>query len=257
MTLLPVLLPEGYKSEVAVNDKLAVGDTIAIATAAKKDASENIVNVAFYFGIPAQDIHKFLKKNLGDAVSEGELLAEQKGGFAKSPKKLISQFSGTIIKIDQTNGDVGIKGLSGPTEKGTLEKIISPVAGIVDFCNNEKIVIKTDKDAIQALDGLGEEAEGQLLHLEDLEETGLISSEISAKIILSESIDRVSLFKAIGLDANGIIVKTLEDTDFIDLTDKRIPTPVMTVGEDDYRKLIKANGKKVYLGGKNKSIVIL
>jgi len=45
--------------------------------------------------------------------------------------------------------------------------------------------------------------------------------------------------------------------DFVDLAEKAIITPIMTVSEDDFKKLIKANGKKIYLGGKDKSIVVL
>lgn len=249
MTLLPVLLPEGFAPKVTVNDKLTAGQIIA----EKRGASENTINVAFYFGIPASDIHNVLKKNLGDAISEGELLAEKKGGFGKNPKKLISQFSGTITKIDKTNGDVGIRS---SLEKGSLQTINSPVAGSVDFCNNEKIVIKTDKDTILALDGSGEGAEGEICYLAVLEEPSL-TSEIAGKIILTNVIDRLSLFKAIGLDASGIIVRRFEDIDFVDVSQKQIKMPIMIVGEEDFRKLEKLNGKKVYLGGKDKSIIVL
>jgi len=55
--------------------------------------------------------------------------------------------------------------------------------------------------------------------------------------LLTGVIDKVSLFKAIGLDAIGIIVKSLEDTDFMELTGKYIKTPVMIVNEEDYKKL--------------------
>jgi hypothetical protein len=249
MTLLPVLLPEGFISKVAVNDKLAVGQIIA----EKKNTPENLINVAFYFNVPYQDISKLLKKNLGDAVLEGDILAEKKGDLGKPSKKLISQFSGTITKIDKTNGDVGIRG---SLEKEALETIISPVEGIVDFCNNEKIVIKTDKDAILAIDGLGEESEGELVFFEKLEETKLTSA-VGGKIILSDKIDRISLFKAIGLDAIGIIIKNLEGADFIDLAGKKIKTPIMIVRDEDFRKLIKADKKQIYLGGKDKTIIVL
>jgi hypothetical protein len=249
MTLLPVLLPEGFNLKVAVNDKLAVGQIIA----EKKNTPENLINVAFYFNVPFNEIPKLLKKNLGDAVLEGDVLAEKKEGLGKQSKTLISQFSGTITKIDVANGDVGIRGSS---EKESAETIISPVAGIVDFCNNEKIVIKTEKDAILAIDGLGEESEGELVFFEKIEEIQLTNA-VGGKIVLGASIDRVSLFKAIGLDAIGIIVKDLEDTDFIDLTGKKIKTPIMTVAEEDFKKLTKADKKRVYLGGKDKTIIVL
>jgi hypothetical protein len=252
MTLLPILLPEGYTAKVAVNDKLMVGDIIA----EKKGTSENIINVAFYFNIHVSDIHKILKKNLGDAISEGEVLAEKRSGLRKASKKLISQFSGTITKIDKENGDVGIRRASSSIGEEHLATIISPVDGTVDFCNNEKIVIKTDQDIILALDGLGKGTEGELIALGKIEEPEL-NNQIEGKIILADSIDRVLLFKAIGLDACGIISKNLQDTDFIDLEQKKITTPVMVVGEEDYKKLVKADGKKVYLGGKDKTIVIL
>jgi hypothetical protein len=249
MTLLPVLLPEDYESKVTVNDKLAVGQTIA----EKKTTSENIINIAFYFDVSALDIHKFLKKNLGDAVLEGEVLAEKTAGFGKASKKLISQFSGTITKIDKTNGDISIRS---SLEKGSFQNIISPVAGTVDFCNNEKIVIKTDQDTILAVDGLGEGAEGELFYIEKVEETSL-GNKTQGKILLTGVIDKVSLFKAIGLDAIGIIVKSLEDTDFMELTGKYIKTPVMIVNEEDYKKIVKADKKRIYIGGKDKTIVIL
>jgi len=253
MILLPVLLPEGFKAKVTVGDKLAVGDAIAVATSEKNNASENTVNVAFYFDIPSEDIHKFLKKNLGDAILEGDLLAEKKSGFSKTPKKLISQFSGTITKIDKTNGDVGIRGSS---EKGSFDEIISPVAGTVDICNNEKIVIKTDQDTTLALDGLGEGAEGELLYIKQVEEASL-GRQVTDRILLTSVIDKVSLFKAIGLDAIGIITQNLEDTDFIELTSKNLKTPVMTVAEEEFKKLVKEDGKQIYIGGKDKTIAIL
>jgi hypothetical protein len=250
MTLLPVLLPEGYTAKVSVNDKLTIGQIMAER---KNFSAENIVDIAVFFNVLPQDCVKLLKKNLGDKITEGEVLAEKKGGFGKTSKKLISKFSGTVVRIDETKGIVGIKGL---VEKESSEVIISPVDGTVDFCNNEKIVIKTEKNAILALDAVGAQAEGELVFLEKLEETEL-DSGIKGKIILAESIDKVSLFKAIVLDVVGIIVTELRDTDFIDLGLKKITTPVMTIGEEDYKKLSKANGKQVYLGGKDKTIVIL
>jgi hypothetical protein len=222
-------------------------------------STEKLINVVSFFNIAPQDALKLLKKNLGDRVTEGEVLAENKGGFGKASKKLISKFSGTVVRIDETNGNVGIRSTGhGPDalEKENLETIISPVDGTVDFCNNEKIVIKTDKDAMLALDGIGADAEGELVFLEQLEESEL-NSEINGKIILAESIDKVSLFKAIGLDAIGIIIMNLRDTDFIDLGQKKITMPVMTVSVEDYKKLGKANKRQVYLGGKDKTIVIL
>ena len=250
MTLLPILLPEGYVLKVSVNDKLTVGKVIAEK---KSSGNEKIIHVASILNFPPKDISKALKKNLGDGILKGDTVAEKKGNLGMGSKKIISEFSGTVIKIDEENGDLIIREAG---EEESPETLISPVEGTVDFCNNEKIVIKTDRNAILAQDGLGGEKEGELLYLESTREEDL-SSVIEGKIILAKTIDKVAVFKAIGLDVSGIITESLENMDFVDLTEKAITTPIMTVSEDDFKKLIKANGKKIYLGGKDKSIVVL
>jgi hypothetical protein len=250
MTLLPILLPEGYVLKVSVNDKLTVGKVIAEK---KSSGNEKIIHVASILNFPPKDISKALKKNLGDGILKGDTVAEKKGNLGMGSKKIISEFSGTVIKIDEENGDLIIREVG---EEESPETLISPVEGTVDFCNNEKIVIKTDRNAILAQDGLGGEKEGELLYLESTQEEDL-SSVIEGKIILAKTIDKVAVFKAIGLDVSGIITESLENMDFVDLAEKAIITPIMTVSEDDFKKLIKANGKKIYLGGKDKSIVVL
>jgi len=250
MTLLPILLPEGYVLKVSVNDKLTVGKVIAEK---KSSGNEKIIHVASILNFPPKDISKALKKNLGDGILKGDTVAEKKGNLGMGSKKIISEFSGTVIKIDEENGDLIIREAG---EEESPETLISPVEGTVDFCNNEKIVIKTDRNAILAQDGLGGEKEGELLYLESTQEEDL-SSVIEGKIILAKTIDKVAVFKAIGLDVSGIITESLENMDFVDLAEKAIITPIMTVSEDDFKKLIKANGKKIYLGGKDKSIVVL
>jgi len=250
MTLLPVLLPEGYVLKVSANDKLTAGQTIAEK---RMNGIEKVIHLSQIFNLSPKDILKVLKKNLGDGILKGDILAEKKNGLGVGSKKIISEFSGTIIRIDEGSGDLIIRE-AGQEEK--VETLISPVDGMVDVCDNEKILIKTNKDAILAEDGLGNEKEGELLYFEDAGEE-ILSKEIEEKIILAKTIDRVAVFKAIGLDAGGIITEDLENMDFVDLTEKRIDMPVMIVSGEDFKKLVKANRKMVYLGGKDKSIVIL
>jgi hypothetical protein len=250
MTLLPVLLPEGYKSKVAVNDKIAAGSVVAEK---KVSGIEKVIHLSQIFNLPPKDILKTLNKHLGDGILKGDVVAQKKGNLGMGSKKIISEFSGTIIRINEESGDLIIHEAG---EEGGLETLVSPVDGIVDFCDNEKIVIQTDKDAILAEDGLGKEKEGELLHLGSAEEESL-SNQIEGKVILVKTIDKVAIFKAIGLDANGIIVSNLENIDFIDLTEKAIEMPIMIVDDDNFKRLVKAGKKIVYLGGKDKSIVIL
>lgn len=247
MNLLPILLPEGFISKVSANDKLTAGDVIAEK---KGKGKEEIVHLSSDLGVSPSEVKKYLKKNLGDGVKNGEVIAVKKGIF--KGLKIKSPFLGTVVKIDEGKGDVYIQ-----TEgEGKNESIFSPVDGTVDFCNNEKIVIKTDKEAIIAEDCVGEEAEGEIFQIEKIDFNNL-TSDISDKVIAVRKLDKVSLFKIIGLGANAVITEEIDDIDFIDLVEKRIKTPVMNVTDEDFKKIIKKEGRKVYLNAKVKSILIL
>lgn len=249
MTLLPVLLPEGFEPKVSVNDKLTAGSIIAQR---EGSSSENIINIATSLSIPPKDINKFLQKHLGDSVENGEVVATKKGGLGLGSKKVLSEFSGTVVKIDEESGEMHIRGMG----KVVTDTLLSPIDGIVDFCNNEKIVIKTDKQAIMVQDSVGKENTGELLLIPDFDQNKLTSG-IQDKIILVKQIDKISLFKAIGLDVGGVVTEDLIDADFVDLSEKRINVPVMVVTEDSFKKLEKANKKKVFLDVKDKGIVVL
>ena len=170
-----------------------------------------------------------------------------------SSQKIISKFSGTISKLDEVSGDLVIKVGAAEANRKT---IVSPVDGIVDSIDNEKITIKTDKEAFLATDGVGAEKEGEILYLPDFNESKL-NDKIEGKVVVAQNVDKISLFKAIGLDAAGLITQNLEGIDFVDLQEKNVRMPVLAVGEEDFQKLSKEMGKKVYLFGKNKSIIVL
>lgn len=247
MILLPIFLPQGSLPKVSVKDKITAGQVIAEKQSVKKDY---IIHLTKDFGISAGKIQKSLKKNLGDSVEEGTVIAEKKKVLGKENIK--SPISGIIAKIDEENGDIYIKTLN--QEKG--DAIISPVDGVIDFCNNEKIVIKTEKDVVIASDAFGQERMGELLLIEELD-TYKLTNKIENKAILTKSIDKISLFKAIGLEAAGIITLELFGEDFIDFEEKPIKTPVMIVNEEDFKKLTKHNKDKIYMDTKNKSIIVL
>ena len=157
-----------------------------------------------------------------------------------SSKQIVSEFSGIIVKIDADNGDVVIR-VSGEAEN--LKTVNSPVDGTVDSLDNGKVVLKTDKEAVMALDGVGGGTEGEIEYLADSEETKL-SAQVKGRILLTKSIDKVYIFKTIGLEAAGIVTESLEGIDFVDLEEKRVRMPILEVSEEDFKKLVKDKDKK-------------
>ena len=252
MTLLPVLLQPGFAPKVSVNDKLTAGQIIA----EKKDrAVEEVIHISQILKISPQKITKALRKHLGDSISKGDIVAVKKGALGLGTKKIISDFSGTIIKINEGTGDVLIHTSSGDKN---LITIISPVDGTVDFCNNEKIVIKTDREAMLAKRAEGGEARGELFVIDgDDIDFAKIDFGVSKKIVLGKKFEKGSIFKAFGLGALGIIGVEIRESDLDDLSEKGIKSPVIQIEEEDYSKLVKQKNKQIYLDPENKSIVVL
>lgn len=251
MTLLPILLQEGFVSKVSVGDKLTAGQIIA----EKKDRGiDEVVHVASIFKISPKKSLKTLKKHLGDGVSKGDVVASKKDVLSLGSKKIISEFSGTVIKIDEEAGDVLIR--TATTEE-SVTVLNSPVDGTVDFCNNEKIVIKTDKEMILAKNAEGQGARAEFTVLGENVDFNTITSEVSGKIVLGKHFEKGSIFKAFGLGAIGVIGVEIREGDFEDVREKGIKSPVVSIEGNDYGKLVKHKNREIYLDVENKTVVIL
>jgi len=245
MTLLPINLSKEFVPIVSKGQKVSVGEIIA----KKKDSSsENVIHLQ-NFGISSKEFKSSLKKNLGDKVVVGDIVAVKKKIF--KGQKILSDTAGTVSKIDEQNCDLYIKAES--TVEG--KPLISPVEGIVEICNNEQIVIKTAKNAISVKDALGKDAIGEFLYLKTLP-LGLNES-IEGKIIANETLDKVSLYKALGLGAIGIIAVELKDLDFIEIQERNVDAAIVLVDKEEFKKLEKISGKKVLCDVKGKAILIL
>jgi hypothetical protein len=248
MTLLPILLPEGFSLKVSTGDKIAVGQTLGEG---QGSFHEITIHLAHELKLVPQRVLKTLKKNLGDSIAVGDVLAVKKSLIGS--QSVLSEFSGIIIRVDEASGDLIIRTNGG---EQNLKTITSPVDGVVDSCIDGRVVLKTEKHAILAVDGVGGEASGAIEYLADSDETKLDSC-IKGKILLTRGIDKVYVFKTIGLEAAGIVTEQLEDIDFVDLEEKKVRMPIVEVSEEDFKKLVKEKDKNLYLFGKNKSIIVL
>jgi hypothetical protein len=249
MTLLPIILPQDAVLKISVDDKISAGDIIAQT---KSNSNDEILHLSKDYKVSPKKIKKYLLKNLGDKVEEGEVIARINGVLGITSQNIISNFSGIVAKIDESVGDIHVKKFDVPEAKS----IFSPVDGTIDFCNNEKIVIKTAQLAFIAKDAVGDEGSGKLKVIEEYDPEKLTAG-ILEKIPVVKTIDNVSLFKIIGLGGAGIIIQELEGMDYVDLNEKKIEIPVMVVSSDDFEKLTKKDGSRVYLNAVSKSIIVL
>jgi hypothetical protein len=252
MTSLPVLLPKGYKAKVTVGQKITAGMVLADKEIASKD---EVVHLAKDLRISPKATVKALKKTLGSRIEIGDIIAVKKKKFGLGKRQIVSEFSGTLIKLDSDTGDLFVRVLTNEEEG---ESLVSPVDGTVDFCDNEKIVLKTEKQAIIADKACGEGTRGELLVIGKKEiEDEDIKKEVNGRVVAGQCFEKAAIFKILAIGGLGIITQNSNEPGLKDACERNLPKPLFLLSEDNFQKLEKFQGKQVYLDVENKAIVLL
>ena len=240
MSLLSIPLND-FIPKVKTGDSVVSGQVIATK---KGRATDIEINVAETLDIKPGEAVKFILKRPGDRVEKGGLIAAKKGTFGMGGNGIRSKVYGTVIKIDEDLGILYVRARQEDEE----EDIFSPVDGVVELCDNKKIAIKTDKDAILAdkISGNGIISAEIILLGKDEVDPSDINGKIKGKIILGKFFQREAISKAFGIGAAGIISQNISDEEFEDLRKKNINTPIFIINEENFEKLVKYNGKKIY-----------
>lgn len=248
MALLPILLPKGFNPKISVGNIVSSGDLLA----SKNTGKEEVIFLAESLGISPSKVLRCLKKHLGDMVDKGEILAEKKKMVGA--KKFISPFSGTITRLEESTGRLYIL----TQNEESIETINSPVDGKVTFCDNNKIVLETEKEAILADKISGSGTRGELFFLpgEKIKPED-ISGELTKKIILAKSFEKAAFSKAFALGVLGIIGVEIKDEDIDSFKEKKIKNPIFKINLENFKKLAADKSKQVYLDTDNKIIIIL
>lgn len=254
MTSLPIILSEGFIPVVQSGSMVSVGTVLA-----KKDNKDHeVINISALFALPIEEALKTLKKNPGDKIMKGEVLAERKA-FLKSDK-LTSNVDGVLLRIDRDTGTIVIQ-LNNESSGGKAVDILSPIDGTVAVCDNEKIVLATDKDVIVGTKGLGSAARAVLHPIDHSKGESVefyhLDANVIGKVILGKKFSRDVLAKSIGMGVTGILGEDILDDDIFYLKEKGIETPVIGIATNDFTNIAEHSGKEVYLDGVAKTVLLL
>ncbi len=272
MSLLSIPLDVGFVSKVKTGDKIVSGQVIATKKISAKDIE---VNVPETLNIKPEEAIKFILKKPGDRIEEGALIAAKKGAFGMGGNGIKSKVNGTVFKIDEELGIIYVRTIQNnfelSTRVGEEEDIFSPVDGVVELCDNNKIAIKTEKDAILADKATGTgiiSAEAILLGKDEVDSDSTpiksgsigvdpveVNGKIVGKIILGRTFQKEAVSKALAIGAIGIISQNISDDELKNLMTKNINTPIFIVSGENFDKLVKYSGKKIY-ADTEKSIII-
>jgi len=254
MISLPILIPEGFTPVVTSGSNVKYGDLLA----EKMTPLEQVLNIADALNISLAKVKHVLKKNPGDNVAKGDIIALKKNIFGKQQAIIISEIEGTVVRYERDSGNLVIR-----TDQQTASnKLFSPVEGKIDLCNNREIVIVTDKAIVGGDIISGTKAEGELFILEEsFTQDGIdnvlyyLDSAAVGKIILGGSFPRDVLVKGVGIGVLGFIGIDIKAQDINYLQEKKITLPVMAISTEALSTLRRWKGKKVSFDAQNKFII--
>lgn len=262
MTTLPIEFASAVILKVSPNDQVKVGQIIAQA----KPQTDYVIDLINEFSSPADKVRKYLRKNPGDHISKGDVLAVKKNFLGMSEERIISKVSGNFVRYERDTGKIII---TIDTEKN-IEDIVSPVDGVVQMCDNNKIVIAVDKDVYLGTKSTGGNASGEIFVLDKAfpkEEKPTRESDISlyydldsraiGKIIIGGDFPRELLIKSIGMGVAGIIGTNISDEDIEYLSRRHLQVPIIEIDINQIKEITKWKNKKLYLNTPEKSIIVL
>lgn len=198
------------------------------------------LKVASAIGIKPSQIKGYLKKNKGDFVRTGEVLARNLYGKKEEDDVnrqpfMNSPTTGTITDIDTRKGTVTIQYLRKST------KLYSGLAAEVSDVKEDKIIsLSYSGLTISGIIGFGRENYGELFFLQDA--SGFSDEKISGKVVAyPHKVDLQMLQAAAEKQVKGLIIPCIDNSQLIRFTGKEIGV-ALTGSEDIPYPLIITEG---------------
>lgn len=197
---------------VKVGDRVKPEDSIARASL---PGPLQTIKLAEALGIEPKDAVPFFQLKIGDAVEEGQVVAQTKGFLMFKPKPIHSKHTGTIEAISDVTGNVLVREAPIPVE------VSAYIEGtVVEVMPNEGAIVETRCAMIQGIFGVGGERTGeirhavaghdQILHADD------IRSEDAGKILVGGGgVTYDAIMKASAVGVIGIVAGGIRDSDLI------------------------------------------
>lgn len=183
------------------------------------------LNLASLLSVSPKEIHKYLKRDVGQRIYKGELLAYKDGGLFGGKKWVVAPTDGLLDFLNPQDGKL----------KMTLlpKKIELPagVYGIVESVDKEKgkVTIRTQASRVHGIIGCGRLRDGILEFIgqrEDFMVNTMISPKSEGHILVGGSlIYKDALSSAISCGVGGIIIGGINAKDYRAMAGGRLVFP--------------------------------
>lgn len=202
------------------------------------------LNVANKLGVAENEVLELMLKKEGDAVKNGEVIAENKPFLGLKFLKgstCTATIDGTIESISKVTGQVLQRGAPTPVE---VKAYISGT--VVEVLPREGAIVACSAAYIQGIFGIGGETHGEIVVVVPDNKTVLsddmISDRQAGKIVVGGSlVTAAALRKAMSCGVRGIVVGGFDDKDLRDFLGKDIGVAI-TGNEDIPTTLVVTEG---------------
>lgn len=200
MTNISILLPPDSTIVTHVGDVVTF-DT-EVARSSQKPTVSQTIQIAESLKFKPGKIFKHLKKNIGDKVYKGDVVATKDAVFAT--KKYIADADGVLISVNHHSGEIVIEHTSDEEKKSSL---LAMLEGTVSAIEKDKIVFKTSKTlSIELAEAPKDRIGGKVVITDNTNAMQLTMPQISGNIIVSSDVSDYVLSKFEALGASFIIV---------------------------------------------------
>lgn len=237
-----ITLPISHQAKIL----LEVGDHITSKTILAKlgESSEGeTIHLAKLLGVANDKISHYLKKNIGEDIEEGEVIAQKKGLFSHSVVR--SPIKAKLAQLDLSKGSINLLKYS----KEKKADLVSPIEGKVVTIGKSAIEIEINNHLFKGVKGEGQDAVGDLCYLKG-ENLGISDSQndVEEAIVLVKSMQEATIVKFSVIGAKGAVIVKVNGEPSL---------PWIQVEENVFSKLTDFADKKVWLRPTEKQLVIL
>jgi hypothetical protein len=188
----------------------------SVVAVAQLEGELRLVRTAELLGIPAAEIRDVVKVREGQAIAEGELLAEVRGLWGLFRSAITAPLSGVVEFISSTTGHIGVRAPARPLNLNAY--IPGTVVGTEP---GRSVLIESRATFVQGIFGVGGERQGRLKILEMSGTAPLtadrIPEDVAGAVLVggcsptSEALHKASARGAVGLITGSIDDETLRE----------------------------------------------
>lgn len=164
----------------------------------KKVSIEKSLNIAKILKIPPQKIFQVMKKNLGDFIKKGEIIAEKRGFFSK---RITAKEEGIIKEINHQTGEIILEVFSQKNEK-----IPSFFSGTIIEIDKDFFTLQIKSQMMFSAEKISKDAGGEMFFLDEKENFfDLTEEKVTKKIVFCQKISPHVVAKCEALGAAGFV----------------------------------------------------